>query len=133
MVKNKGYEIEAHFKKELNGKASSHDFFDFETDDILYEVKSCKITVRCTNGNTRRPYVNQPHRYIKTRQYGKFRIYGMNHNALLKLAKLKKKKAKYILAVHYNDTMIHRVADARIFKIPDEEKWFHIPISQVFR
>lgn len=133
MGRNKGYEIEAKFRRVLNGTKATHDFYDIDTEPTLYEVKSCKITVRCTNGNEKRPYVNQPHKPVKTRQYGKFRVIGANHTALIKLAKMRKKKAKYIFVVYYQDSMIHRIVDAKVLGLPDEEKWFHIPISQVFR
>ena len=79
MGNNKGYEIEEFMMKWFKGKKHSEYCVDLQTSKSLYEVKSCKLFCKCTNGNNKRNYVDKPHKKILTSQLGRFFIKLENH------------------------------------------------------
>ncbi len=109
MENNHGYRIEEAMKKWFKGKEHSEDCVDFQTRTSLYEVKSCNLFTKCTNGNQKRPYVYKPHKHIVTTQMGRFFIKMHNHKRLKIQAEEEKKIPKYIFVVVIGKQKVWRV------------------------
>ena len=106
---NKGYEVEEAMMKWFKGKPHPLDCVDFQTTKTLYEVKSCQLFIRCSNGNDKRKYFSHPHKKIQTTQMGRFFIKLENHKGLLIRAQKENKIPKYIFVITIGKQKIWRI------------------------
>jgi hypothetical protein len=97
------------------------DCADYETNERIYEVKSCQLVRRVTNGVGSR-----------THHYGRFYVVCENHWDMLRLAKEKGKQAWYLFIVCFEDQKLWRERLAGEFPIRDEGK-MNLSIAAVFR
>ena len=110
MIKNnQGYEIEKAMMNWFKGKSYPADCADFQTVTSIYEVKSCRLFLKCSNGNHKRPYHKKRHKKITTTQMGRFFIKLRNHKELLVRAEKENKIPKYIFVVVIGKQKIWRV------------------------
>ena len=109
MENNQGYKIEDAMKRWFKGKDNLLDCVDFQTSKSLYEVKSCRLFVKCTNGNHKRNYVSKIHKRIRTTQLGRFFVDLENHQGLRACAEEENKIPKYIFVVVIGKQKIWRV------------------------
>ena len=109
MENNHGYEIEEAMKKWFKGKNHLADCIDFQTTKSLYEVKSCRLFLKCVNGNNKRPYANKPHKKIRTTQMGRFFVKLVNHKGLKTQVEQENKIPKYIFVVVIGKQKVWRV------------------------
>ena len=109
MENNQGYKIERAMRKWFKGKSHPADCIDFQTTTSFYEVKSCRLFIKCVNGNQKRTYVKYPHKQITTTQMGRFFVKLENHKRLQACAEEKNKIPKYIFVVVIGKQKIWRV------------------------
>lgn len=133
--KNLGRDVENYICKKFGGESVNwKGYFDFETDKALYEVKSCNLINRCSNGNSSRSFKKSQHKYCQTVQYGRFWINNENHDLLRKEAERTNRASKYIFVVVIGKKKVWKtIHSKRVSKLLDKtQKYTLIPISKIF-
>jgi len=109
-INNAGYETEERMRKWFRGQKSHLDFVDFETKNVLWEVKSCNLFNRYYNSNhCRKSKGKIPHHDVNSFHLGRFFINLDNHFVLKSKADAIGKVAKYIFVVKCGRQMLWRV------------------------
>ncbi len=131
---NRGYETEREMKKWFKGKDHILNCVDFFTKTSLYEVKSCRMILRCVNGNNSRKFKTKRHRKILTTQLGRFHIKTENHNLLFETSQKENKIPKYIFVINVGNQKIWKVSNwYEVDKILNNNiKTNPIQIKQIF-
>ena len=106
---NHGYRVEEAMKKWFRGKSHPLGCVDFQTKKKLYEVKSCRLFVECSNGNDKRAYADKPHKKITTTQMGRFFVKLENHKLLLETSIKENKTPKYLFVITIGKQKIYRI------------------------
>ena len=96
---NKGYEIEREFMKRFRGTPHPLGCVDFQNKKYLYEVKSCRLFLKCTNGNHKREFVNKQHKQTTSTQLGRFFVKTENHRSLKFVAEKEEKIPMYVFVI----------------------------------
>jgi hypothetical protein len=109
METNHGYRVEHIMMKWFKGKPHSFDCVDFQTTKSLYEVKSCRLFLKCTNGNDKRKFITHKHKKIKTTQMGRFYVKLDNHIKLKARAEEEHKIPRYIFVVTIGKQKVWRM------------------------
>lgn len=109
MENNHGYRVEHAMMKWFHGRPHQLDCVDFQTNKTLFEVKSCRLFLFCSNGNNKRPYVSKSHKRIKTTQMGRFFVKLENHQKLKARAEEEKKTPKYIFVITIGKQKVWRM------------------------
>lgn len=109
MENNQGYKTEEYMRKWFKGKSHPEYCVDFQTIKSLYEVKSCRLFLECSNGNHKRAYVKKQHKKITTTQMGRFHVHLDNHQKLLDTSIKENKIPKYIFVIVIGKQKIWRV------------------------
>ena len=102
---NPGFKIEKEMKKWFKGKSHDLDCVDFQTSSSLYEVKSCKLLLNCSNKR------NKKNKKIITTQLGRFFVNIRNHRLLKKVSKKENKIPKYLFAIVVGKQKIWKVME----------------------
>lgn len=132
MTKNKGWEIEGRMRRFFKGKPCPHDEVDFQTSKCLYEVKSCKLFNRCTNGNDKRNFKKKKHKKIETLQHGRFYMVTNNHILLFLRAIQLNKVPKYIFVLKIGKQTVFKVLNWEDVMLTNEKDYHYISIKEVF-
>ena len=66
-----GHKIEDRMMAFFKGVRSAYNEIDFETSTTLYEVKSCRLINKCSNGNFSRGLLKEK---AETTHFGRFTI-----------------------------------------------------------
>ena len=123
MENNQGYEIERDMLKWFKGKNHPSGCVDFQTTTSLYEVKSCRLFIKCCNGDDKRPYVIAPHKKGTSTQLGRFFVKLRNHKGLKIHADKENKIPKYIFVVAVGKQKVWRIKSwERVDSIMKEKK-----------
>lgn len=117
--KQKGYEIEEKVRRMFHGRRSYDESFDFETTKALWEVKSCRLFIRCVASDGH-----------ESMQLGRFLVKRENHERLFRLAKEAKKKARYVFILWIDGQFAIKVLRWEEVHVLKEKT--HIRIKDVF-
>ena len=92
----KGQDVEKRMMSWFKGKPSFVECFDFETKNVLWEVKSCKLFNTYSNCNSK---ISDHYKDVKSSHLGRFFINVNNHVETLGIAVAVKKEFKYLFVV----------------------------------
>ena len=109
MADNKGYLIEKKMMQWFKGVSHPADCVDFQTKRFLCEVKSCRLFIKCFNGNNKRHFLKKPHKKIETTQSGRFSIKLQNHLLLKSTAEKEGKIPRYIFVLEVGKQKVWKV------------------------
>lgn len=120
---NQGYIVEKKMMKLFKGKEHPDDCVDFQTNEVLYEVKSCKLILQ------------QNKKGCLSTQLGRFHIKLWNHKGLKETAEREKKIPKYIFAITIGRQSIWKeMSWKRVDKIlPSGQYSVPLKIHKVFK
>ena len=129
---NPGYRIEKEMKRWFKGKSHPFGCVDFQTSSSLYEIKSCKLILNCSNNYH---LIRKDREKMITTQLGRFFVEIINHNLLMEISEKENKIPKYIFAVVVGKQKIWKsMSWEEVDKLLDKSKrrsW--IRIHQIFK
>ncbi len=135
MENNQGYKTEREMMSWFKGKPGPFDCVDFYTSKCYYEVKSCKLIVKCTNGNDKREYTKKPHKKIMSSQSGRFYIKIENHKLLKIFSERDNKIPRYIFVITNRNQKLWRVLSWKDVdsKLNKTKEIFPLRIKDIFK
>lgn len=133
--REKGKFFEDRFKKFFGANDAEDICYDFETKNVLWEVKTCEVLNHYGEGNGARP--NGVFRKGRTTSHnGRFVIDPENHARLKSISDRKNKEAKYLFVITYENQCIYKVVPWDQVKIAEGVKqakisWIHVFSKEV--
>ena len=132
MRNRKGIEVQERLMKFFRGWESDCGAVDFETRNVLWEVKSARLFHPVTNSNHKRPYKKRPHKISESTQYGRFAITTNNHIRLYLHSLQTLKVPKYIFVIRVRNQIIWRIVPWEEVRIANDRDKHLIPIREFF-